>query len=380
MPVFYREAVQPPVDNAARRPALLCRLPVELLLEIARDASGRRGSYSQWVEWRRRMQALCLVCRHLRRALESTLCEVVWVSGAELAVDGPARALRSVRNRLGPLSNGKSGTRVGERVKWLRMDGQHHLPSGADLPVRDLTPLPILETLELEQCAFLNPSPYLALTSLWLDTVKIRPVDFARLVTPVVTPRLNYLAIRSLADPDKVNPRHKDAPVVFFPDLPSDLVSRLGLLQVDLSDIASFPPSLFAHTLPVVLTWRFWHQTPPSLLFPTLERPPRHIQVGSICWPEARALWTRRTCERLLGWAKGAPLVRDGDVDGDPAPRTLILPDEFCAPYCAEDRSAGLLAQELVLECGRRRIRVEWTSDSRWAEEKRLHGVLQRRR
>ncbi|GAA5933080.1 hypothetical protein JCM3775_005308 [Rhodotorula graminis] len=367
------------LDEIDRRPALLCRLPVELLLEIARIASGPRDSYPQWVQWRRRMQSFCLVCRHLHRVLESVLCEVVWVSGAELAVDGGGRVFRPIRHRLGPLSNGASAVRAGECVKWLRMDGQHHSPSGKDLLIRDSTPLPMLETLELEKCAFLNPSPFLNLTSLWLDTVKIRPADFARLVTPALTPRLNYLALRSLADPDMANLRHKDAPVVFFPHLPVDLVARLGLLQVDLSDISSFPPDLFAHQLPVVLTWRFWHQTPPSLLFPTLERPPNHIQVGDICWPEHRALWTTRTGERLLERAKGAPLVRGGD-DGDGSePRTLVLPHEYCALYSAEERPAAHLARELLDECCRRGIRVEWAKEDRWEAEKRLHGVLQRR-
>ncbi|GAA5850106.1 hypothetical protein JCM9279_004912 [Rhodotorula babjevae] len=380
MPTLSLEVVEALPNSAGRRAALLCRLPAELLLEIARTASGPRDSYRQWLAWRRSLQSYALVCRYLRRVLEGMLCEVVWVSGSELAVDGTGRAFRPVRDRLGPLSKGKTPTRVSERVKWLRMDGQHHLPSGDDLVVRDFTPLPMLETLELERCALVNPAPFVHLTSLWLDTVSIRPVDFARLVTPALTPKLNYLALRSLADPDKVNLRHKGAPVVFFPDLPHDLLARLGLLQVDMSDVASFPDDLFAHPVPVVLTWRFWHQTPASLVFGRPERAPKHVQVGDICYPEHHALWVKRTCDRLLVWAQAAPLVRDdGDDDEGRPPRTLILPGEFWARYEGEDYEAGQIVENVVLECGRRGIQVEWAVEARWEAEKRLHGVLQRR-
>lgn len=239
----------------------------------------------------------------------------------------------------------------------------------------------MLETLELERCALVNPAPFLHLTSLWLDTVALRPDDFAHLVTPALTPKLNYLALRSLADPDKVNLRHKGAPVVYFPVLPTDLLARLGLLQVDMSDVASFPTDLFTHAVPVVVTWRFWHQAPPSLLFPTLEGAPKHIQVGNICYPEHHGLWVARTCGRLLPWAQAAPLARDDDdYDGRSDPRTLILPDEFRARSEDEDREAAQLVQQVIIECGRRGIRVEWATEGRWEAEKRLHGVLQRRR
>ncbi|BGP41529.1 hypothetical protein JCM10450v2_005577 [Rhodotorula kratochvilovae] len=349
------------------RPALLHRLPIELILDIAQHACGSTASYGKWRAWRRGMVRLMRVSKHLRRILEPVLWEMLWVCDLELAVDKGATSCRLIPGSLGALPTGpETGL---DLVKWLKLEGLPHftspcLPRNPD-PLQKFDIRDKLGILDLEKCTLRYPpleSPSFShLTSLWLDAVTITPVDFAHLVSSSSTPHVTYLAIRSLVDPKRRDRYDAKQLLIYFPSLPPALLARLSLLQVDLSDLHRFPADLFAHALPVLLTWRCWHRGPSSLAAPSPALAPKQLLIGQI---------------------DGAPLLSSfarENGHNETTPRTLILPAAF-APGVQNEPSVVDGIARVLRGCRERGTRVEWATEEMWQKERRLHGVLKSQR
>ncbi|GJN90391.1 hypothetical protein Rhopal_003402-T1 [Rhodotorula paludigena] len=349
---------------------MLDRLPAELILELAALVAPRRESHVAWLAWRSRILRLCLVCRYLRSVLEPVVWETVWAGEIELA--RIAQCARVSSETACPHETCACVARQDgagwHRVKRLRLDGRFQ--EGLVVGPADIEVYSQLESLEVDNCRLsltASLSPIHHLTSLWLDTINITHVQWEVLTSDHVTPNLRYLSVRRLHSGAVGFTQAETA--FYFPHFAPDLVQRLGVLQVDLTDRPLFPPDLFTLECPVVLTWRCWHAAPSSLA--AVSRHPRHLVIGHVYGNPAQSKqWFVNSEQRLVEWVKYR----------SPGARTLILPAGLSPYNRANDPYVRLGIQHLLAECAKNRVLVEWHHQENWQEEYRLHRVLEERR